>query len=148
MKEKKNVQIPEAVIKMVEQLSEKLGASVKVEALNAAKSGGAIAGVMKLPRVVTDMYLLAQMIDEESNKEVASDVDLLTIIALTQGILAVARDGMPDGYFEKIEKYPEINERKAHFLKVAKDTVNEVTDACDCPKCQANRASAKNKTVH
>lgn len=148
MNEKKNEpQIPEAILKMVEQMSEKLGASVNVEVVNMAESGNPIASAMKLPGVVTNMYLLAQLIGEECDKDNPGDVDLLTVVALVDGIIQIAQDGMPEGFFDRLNSRPDIvQQRKDALLTVAKDMVKEVmeevAEGCDCPNCQARREEA------
>lgn len=146
MTDTKNQQIPEEVLEMAKKLGEKLGAKVEIAQL----AGGLSDRVKILPRVIFDMYVIAQLITEVTDAEDAKDVDILTIVALSQGMMHIAEDGMPDGFFEKALAHGSAQERKAHFLNIAKLLVADAQKSCDCPKCRANRTAEENskKTVH
>ncbi len=147
MSDTKNLQIPEEVIEMAKKLGEKLGAKVEIAQL----AGGLSDRVKILPRVITDMYLMGMLITEVTDAENSSEVDLLKIVALSQGMMRIAEDGMPHGFFEKVLSHEHGQKRKEGLMAIANAMVEDVLKSdCDCPKCQAKRTEAENSkhTVH
>lgn len=147
MSDTKNLQIPEEVIEMAKKLEEKLGAKVEIAQL----AGGLSDRLKILPHVITDMYLMAQLISDVTDVENATEVDLLKIVSLNQGMMRIAENGMPAGYFEKVLAHEKCQSRKAELKNIAYSMVEEVLKSdCDCPKCQAMREATENSkhTVH
>lgn len=146
-------QLPDVIQKLAEQLHEKMGINVNTIAIE----GGMAGRLMRLPSVITTMYLLAKLIDEEYDKK--ENIDIGLILILTQMIIEEARSGMPDGFFEHPVREADNQKLKGNMLKDAMDTLREVQNDCNCEVCQERKANAatdevksivmpEHKTVH
>ncbi|EBQ8762718.1 hypothetical protein BKM35_22035 [Salmonella enterica] len=147
MSDTKNTQIPEEIIELAKKLGEKLG--VKVDVAQMSKGLADLESI--LPRVIVDMYLMASLITDVTDVEKPGEMEFLKIVALSQGMMRIAEEGMPQGFFERVLSHEAFRQRKSEFMNVASSMVEDaLKDDCDCPKCQARRAEKEDSkhTVH